>query len=358
MAKQQKKKTVSVGFDIKNTLKKYCFVILGLGFALSAAAFIISFTIENQAWITALQVFGSLMAGAVFSGVMQILLLGEFNKHDIKVAIRPDLNNLEEVLLEQIQDIVPRITTETLSSIDDIRTNVSDAARFMEKGIDVLSGANRTGIVNIFPNRYEPVSDVKGPTVIDEISREIQDEQTSISMMGISLGDFFLDRGQLNKIFKKVIDEKNASEGRKFRAMIVNPKCPQLWERARWEAEEGEAYMIDDDFYASTTFIETDGAAKIAKRLCRDGKAIEVKTYEQAPVAFVLLTSRYLFLEPYSYASRGGGGVPVFQIKAGSNLYKYYESHFNRIWEKAEPISSYNPLGRTNFNPAGGPTIP
>ena len=129
---------------------------------------------------------------------------------------------------------------------------------------------------------------------------------------------------------------------RLIKAMIVNPKCKELRERARWEA--GPEYFDTPVFFDSTTFIETDGAARIAKRLYEKYKNdIEIKMYVQAPTAFVLLTSRFVFIESYSYASRGSN-VPILQVKAGSSLYAHYESHFDRIWNFSESISNYQPL--------------
>lgn len=328
--------------NIQKTLNKYYYIIVVLGLTLSAVAFILSFVVENTTMTGIFQIIGSLMAGALISGLLQVKLLGDFNKQDIKLALQPDLHNLENVLEEQIQNIVPVITGKTISSVKNIEDRVSKATDFMLNGIGVLSGANQSGIVNIFPNRYSTISNT---SVIQEISKEMREEKNSISIMGISLGDFFLDRGQLNKVFMEVIEKERTIECPLsiIRAMIVNPHCNVLRERARWEV--GHEYYYDPIFYDSTTFIETDGAARIAKRLFENKKNIEVKTYKLAPTAFVLMTSRFLFLEPYSYASRGGGKVPVFQVKAGSDLYKHYESHFNRVWNNsAETISNYQAL--------------
>lgn len=176
------------------------------------------------------------------------------------------------------------------------------------------------------------------------ILKDIPNENVQIRVMGISLGDYFLDRGLLHGCLTKLL-KKNADIERGdvplVKALIVNPFSATLRERARWEA--GKEYYDDPAFYDSTTFIETDGAARIAKRLCASYPGLlEVRIYDQAPTAFVLLTSRFAFTETYTYAARGSN-VPMLQIQAGAPLYGHFESHFENIWEVAEKIESYVP---------------
>ena len=78
---------------------------------------------------------------------------------------------------------------------------------------------------------------------------------------------------------------------------------------------------------------------------------MDVHLYRQAPTAFVLLTSRFAFIEAYNYAARGSN-VPVFQVQAGVPLYRHYESHFERIWMVSDPIGAYDPF----TNQPAGPT--
>jgi len=65
--------------------------------------------------------------------------------------------------------------------------------------------------------------------------------------------------------------------------------------------------------------------------------------YRQAPTSFVLLTSRFAFIESYNYSARGSN-VPIIQVQAGSSLYKHYDNHFENIWNVSESISEYNPF--------------
>jgi hypothetical protein len=163
------------------------------------------------------------------------------------------------------------------------------------------------------------------------------------------LGDYFLDRGVLHGTLKDLLDASIQNDKKPaIRALIVHPKSDTLKERARWEA--GCEYYFTPAFYDSTTFIETDGAARIAKRLCEKYNGVlQVHLYLQAPTAFVLLTSRFAFIETYDYSARGSN-VPVYQVQAGVNLYRHYDSHFERIWCVSEAINCYDPFTNPHMN--------
>jgi hypothetical protein len=291
----------------------------------------------------ALKELGVIVVGVVIVSLIQVRILGDFYQEQSREAISPDLESVEGRLVEEFRRVIPEVKTETIQAIDDIRERVSQATDFMLNGIDVLSGAKTAGIVNIFPTRYEKVS---GKSVVDVIQKDIQAESSQIGLMGISLGDYFLDRGVLHNSFIKLLEtSSNSSSKPIIRALLVHPKCETLRERARWEA--GTEYYQEPAFFDSTTFIETDGAARIAKRLCEKYSGIlEVRLYRQAPTSFVLLTSRFAFIEAYNYAARGSN-VPVFQLQAGVSLYRHYESHFERIWCVSAPIGEYNPFTTT-----------
>ena len=287
-----------------------------------------------------LKELGVIVIGMVIVSLIQVKVLDEFYKQQSRDAISPDLKVIEDHLMEELRRIIPEVKVETVKSIEDIRLRVSEATDFMLNGIDVLSGAKSAGIVNIFPNRYENIA---GKSVVEVIKNDLQAESSKICLMGISLGDYFLDRGVIHSSFIKLLETNDLLTVKpQIQPLIVHPKCEMLRERARWEA--GPEYFYDPAFFDSTTFIETDGAARIAKRLStKFGSIMEVRLYQQAPTAFVLLTSRFAFIESYNYAARGSN-VPVYQIQAGVSLYRHYESHFNRIWEVARSINTYDPL--------------
>jgi hypothetical protein len=294
----------------------------------------------------ALKELGIIVVGVVVVSLIQIVILDDFYQQQSRDAISPDLESVETRVVEEFRRVIPEVKIETVHAIDDIRSRVSEATSFMLNGIDVLSGAKSAGIINIFPTRYEKIS---GKSVIEVIQEDLQAESSQIRLMGISLGDYFLDRGVLHSSFIKLLETTSHQVVKPtIRALLVHPKCETLRERARWEA--GSEYYQEPAFFDSTTFIETDGAARIAKRLCEKyGALLEVRLYRQAPTAFVLLTSRFAFIEAYNYAARGSN-VPIFQVQAGVSLYRHYESHFERIWSVSDSIGAYNPFSTTVKN--------
>lgn len=240
------------------------------------------------------------------------------------------------------------LSREIASPIINIKDTIEKIGTALENDISVLSGAQKSGIVNIFPNRYERIA---GGSLHECIINEFTDTNEPICILGISLGDYFLDRGVMHKCFIDLIKQKHADKDNvckdtnnkttHIKALIVDPKCRALIERAFWEAgpeycQNAEAYMD------STTYIETDGAARISHRLQNKYGSLEVRCYDQAPTCFLLLTENYVFVENYTYAARGSS-CPNLQIKARTDLYKLYKSHFDNIWECATPIEKYNP---------------
>ncbi len=309
---------------------------------LSILLFAGSYLITSEPFRLMLKEISMILLGAVIITFLHQKVLGEYFQHQsremVVEAISPNLEAVETTLSDAIREIIPGVKEETVKSIDDIRKRVSEASEFMLRGIGVLSGAKAAGIVNIFPTRYEKIS---GESVVDAIAKDMKAESSSIKLMGISLGDYFLDRGVLHRNFVDLL-ENSSGTGIKIRALLVHPRCEALRERARWEA--GQDYYREPAFFDSTTFIETEGAVRIARRLCQKyGNSLAVRLYKQAPTAFVLLTSRFAFIEGYHYAARGSN-VPILQVQAGVALYRFYESHFERIWEVSESISEYDPF--------------
>jgi hypothetical protein len=308
---------------------------------LSGALFIAAYKEVAEPWSSGMRQAGLVLVGAVIAIIVREWVLGEYFRHSgeelVLDALAPILGRVETTLCGEIQKILPQVKDETVKSIDDIRRRVSEAAGFMISGIGVLSGAKSAGIANIFPTRYEKIS---GQSVVDAIAEDMENETTVIKLMGISLGDFFLDRGVLHRKLASLLE--SSSKTVRIEALLVHPKSEALKERARWEA--GPEYHSEPAFFDSTTFIETDGAARIARRLCQQyPNRVEVRMYRQAPTVFLLQTTRSAYIEGYHYAARGSN-VPVIQVQAGVSLYKCFESHFDRIWKVAEAIADYHPL--------------
>jgi len=263
--------------------------------------------------------------------------------HAVEQTLEPCLDDLKHSLSESVEGLVPGIEhvivpsvqtllQETQGDINTIRDSVATAVDVMVNFSGVLRGAETSGIVSIFPKRHTERGE---KSAMDAIMEEMRAESGSIRFMGITLGDYFLDRGQLHSAFEGVL-QAGKSTGLNVKALIVDPECEALRQRARWEA--GEEFGTAPMFYRSTTFIDTDGAARTAPHLCEKyADVLEVRMYGQAPMGFLVLTSRCAFWESYNYAARGGN-VPVLQIQAGTELYDLYKKHFDRIWKASKPL--------------------
>jgi histidyl-tRNA synthetase len=44
-----------------------------------------------------------------------------------------------------------------------------------------------------------------------------------------------------------------------------------------------------------------------------------------------------LFVEHYTYADRGGQNITL-AIEGTANLYRFYERHFEALWNEAKPL--------------------
>lgn len=329
---------------------KYFSSVLVICLVSSIALFLFSQSLPTP-WNTICREISMILFGAILVTYLHHKVLEGYFQHKscetINLAITPHMAEIESTILGALNNIAPDIKKESVQSIHDIQRRVSEATEFLLNGIGVLSGAKVAGIVNIFPNRYLKVA---GEQAVDVIAQDLLSENTEIRIMGISLGDYFLDRGVHHTLFAKILENSSTkAKGPKFKALIVHPQSKTLKERARWEV--GPDFYQEPTFFDSTTFIETDGSARIAKRLCEKHNSIlSVRLYEQAPTAFVLLTSRFVFFEPYHYAARGSN-VPLFQVHANADLYKYYSSHFDRIWDVSQSVTEFIPFGKkTNGN--------
>lgn len=332
-------------------ISKFFWAITAAIILFSIILYGLSYIPTNNTYKDILKNLSMITLGAIMATLIHEYVLGVYYKLQsrkiILDSLSPNFKEVKDSVDSAVEQIVKEVATQTVDSINDIQSRVAEASDFMINGIDVLQGAKYSGIVNIFPTRYEDCGskdDIKNIIVND-----IRSESNLIRLMGISLGDYFLDRGILHSSLIELLETwKDKEDSTKIQALLVHPKCNSLKERARWEA--GEDYYKEPAFFDSTTFIETDGAARIAKRLCQKyPTSLEVRLYSQAPTAFILLTSRFAFYEPYNYAARGSN-VPLTQVQAGVSLYKHYSSHFDRVWDVSEPIQRFDSIRGNGSN--------
>jgi len=70
---------------------------------------------------------------------------------------------------------------------------------------------------------------------------------------------------------------------------------------------------------------------------------IEVKTYEEHPIVYMIKFDKCMFVEQYhfgrpdslEYGSCIGGFVPILQLRRDAIAYDFYDKHFEYLWEKS-----------------------
>ena len=181
--------------------KQYWYIIVTV-IVISLLFFVISFLDISSSWSNTFLNLSMIILGASIASIIQEYILGEYYKQQYKKniveSLAPDFNDLKKTVNGAIDKIVKDVTDRTTDSIGDIQKRVAEASDFMLNGINVLKGADIAGIIDIFPNRY---SDCHGEeTVKDMIIKDFYAEKNMIYLMGISLGDYFLDgRGALHR---------------------------------------------------------------------------------------------------------------------------------------------------------------
>lgn len=312
------------------------YVILAF-IVISILLYIIVFIYPSSALSGPVKQFAVILFSAAFISYTHEKVLGDYYKQQANEMnelfvtkteniVKKEIETMEKGLSDKIENIVPKVG----NALKDINDQIYEATNSMIMGMDILAGAKKSGLVNIFPTRYEQNL---GKSFINVVSDDISKEETKIKIMGISLGDYFPDAGRLHNKLHSILEDKN-KEKLEIQALFINPECDALKERSIFESKS--------IYTCSSTYLGADSTAKISKEWCRNYKNLKCKIYQEPPLAFVLLTSRFAFIEPYNYAGRGSN-VPMMQVQEGSPIYESYSKHFDNIWEKSKTIFEYQP---------------
>jgi hypothetical protein len=287
-----------------------------------------------------LTLFATFFVSSVYSFFLRSYLSDHIQGLLFKM-LQPAVQSLARVR-EEAGEAMQLMASEADSSLRSIKADLdsftgrlrSDVERMViqvQAGVELFRAAQAGGIRNIYTDRG------KGMQALREAIAQAKGE---VRIIGISLGDFFLDRGLLCSAVREILDDADSEV--RLRCLLADPQGTELRERARWEA--GEEFCYDPVFYNSTTFIETDGCARMAQYLCeKHHERLDARLYAQAPVSFVVLTPTRLFVEQYHYAGRGSN-APLLEADANSAIHKAYERHFEGLWRRARPISGFDPL--------------
>ena len=178
---------------------------------------------------------------------------------------------------------------------------------------------------------------------LKSIYSEIQKE-SNIKLMGIALRDFFSTskKGHVAGEDRKFSINSYLDEGnKKVEVLLLNPYSEYAQIRAA--REDGKEYndfinyensTLFKDVNLSLTFLE-DKIQKLKKN--NNNKTIKVKMYRSINPIFIVITSKYVYVEHYNLGIEGeigGGESPVIKFLKESDLAKNYIQHFEYIFTK------------------------
>ncbi len=117
--------------------------------------------------------------------------------------------------------------------------------------------------------------------------------------------------------------------GVKFRILLLDPKAKSLNLLSRQEGQDSEDFSAE----LRLTLRRWRDLEKKARNFTRP-ESIEVRTYDELPSTFLLMTDDVLFFAPYLYSSYRISS-PCIQIKSSGSIAHSLKEHFNSMWELA-----------------------
>jgi len=80
------------------------------------------------------------------------------------------------------------------------------------------------------------------------------------------------------------------------------------------------------------------------KKNQKDEDRMLIRLYNPHPLCFLIMINDTMYIEPYTLAGKGSEKNIVIQVKKPSELFDFYEKHFNRLWY----ISDYCKVSSTD----------
>ena len=198
----------------------------------------------------------------------------------------------------------------------------------------ILEGAKseKVGMVEIFADRYY---------ALKSIYSEIQKE-SDIKLMGIALRDFFSTskKGHVaGEDVKFSINSYLDDGNKKVEVLLLNPYSEYAQIRAA--REDGKEYNDFINYKNSTLFKDVNLTLTFLEDKIQELKdnniTIKVKMYRSINPIFIVITSKYVYVEHYNLGIEGeigGGKSPVIKFLKESDLAKNYIQHFEYIFTK------------------------
>jgi hypothetical protein len=219
--------------------------------------------------------------------------------------------------------------------------NVDKSIDKIRKGSDILDGSTNLGIEDILA-RHEPNTRLRWEAKVKKaIENQLNKGSGEILIACVAAPEFFRQDKILGSIMWKgfkELQEKPNSDCR-MRALLL---CPESeWANLRVELEPGHPTKADIEASFKYLHFLTNVTSN----------RIQFNCYNFPPIAFLVLTSELLFMEPYPMVKVNlgegpiGGSSPMIVVRKDTLTYDIWKKHFEFIWEhRSTPFEKHHTI--------------
>ncbi|PJC77402.1 hypothetical protein CO010_00530 [Candidatus Shapirobacteria bacterium CG_4_8_14_3_um_filter_39_11] len=203
----------------------------------------------------------------------------------------------------------------------------------------------RVHLERIFLNRRPYPNSQLFQDISSQLEGKITSSTNDVLLFGNSFRDFFGEDTANWKVRHKDIIIRALNKNVLFKVILLDPTSKAAKERAK--VEEGPEVEDDRRYVNSVLFKDIE---RVTEWLARENSPmIEVRYSTLTPLAFMIRTDEYTFVEQYHLGNLKiiytnireedrkslclGGYVPLFMFKNASDISKLMKSHFENMWE-------------------------
>jgi hypothetical protein len=223
------------------------------------------------------------------------------------------------------------------STISRLSGEMSDATAMLLQSSKVLNMAIEAGIDQVLMRRTtHEHTESWFKAVSTALADELAIEEGEIRIACVAAPDIM--RGdKAGGEFWRAFENRGCTA--KLRMVLLEPECDWLDKRSETEVN----HPTRQDIVGALGILEQK------KTVPRLADRISFRTSDELPSAFLIVTSRYVFLEPYPRAKPldlGGtlgpiGGItPMMVLAAHSPGYQRWVAHFEDLWKESESTVS------------------
>jgi hypothetical protein len=203
---------------------------------------------------------------------------------------------------------------------------VIEAVNILKGGSDILKGASELGIEDIFARRVEKSRERADVRMKNAIEEQLSRKSGEILIACVASPEFFRQGTGIGSMFWEYLPD--SSNECNLKVLLL---CPESkWAEIRAKLEPGHPTI--EDIRASAMFLHN------LKEKCKD--KVQFKCYDFPPIAYLIITEKFLFLEGYPLMrlEKGegplGGKTPMLVVRNDTEAYKRWKGHFYYIWEE------------------------